>query len=263
MLLREGALRDSGSMRPFLLILGGILLLHLGLAWIHPNADPPYSYVRDHSLNVDGFWYLAEAKAWILGREPQVHESFRQPLVSYPTYLFYRLGGVNFVASRALNSLASMLTIALLAVDPASTHKEWIRERIQDYLPGNRTQLLAGSILPAQAYYKAQKLRSLLRQQVMDALSKYDVLVTPTVGRTAQDIESFAQGTLIRRPYLYTSTFNLANAPAISLPCGFSSDGLPIGLQIGGKPGDDSTVLKVAHAYEQNTQWHTMRPPNA
>ncbi|MEE8141781.1 MAG: hypothetical protein V3T77_01645 [Planctomycetota bacterium] len=103
-------------MRPFLLILGGILLLHLGLAWIHPNADPPYSYVRDHSLNVDGFWYLAEAKAWILGREPQVHESFRQPLVSYPTYLFYRLGGVNFVASRALNSLASMLTIALLAV---------------------------------------------------------------------------------------------------------------------------------------------------
>jgi aspartyl-tRNA(Asn)/glutamyl-tRNA(Gln) amidotransferase subunit A len=148
-----------------------------------------------------------------------------------------------------------------LAVEPASSHREWVKNRREDYLWGNRIQMLSGSILPAQAYYKAQKLRAMLRQEVLDALASYDVLVLPTVGKTAQDIESFSQGTLMRRPYLLTSTFNLANAPAISIPCGFSESGLPIGLQIGAKPGADETVLRVAHAYEQNTDWHNRRPP--
>ena len=160
-----------------------------------------------------------------------------------------------------LSRHSMLITIALLAVEPASTHREWVRERPEDYLWGNRIQMLSGSILPAQAYYKAQKLRAMLRQEVLQALGSYDVLVMPTVGKTAQSIESFSQGTLMRRPYLLTSTFNLANAPAITIPCGFSEDGLPIGLQIGAKPGADETVLRVAHAYEQNTDWHNRRPP--
>ena len=122
--------------------------------------------------------------------------------------------------------------------------------------------------MPAQAYYKAQKLRSLLRQQVHEALEKYDVLVLPTLGKPAQRIGDLDQIITskqmgLRVPYLLTSIFNLASAPAISVPCGLSSQGLPIGLQIGGRPGGEETVLKVAHSYEQNTPWHTMRPPAA
>ena len=67
---------------------------------------------------------------------------------------------------------------------------------------------------------------------------------------------------LAESPYMRTNTFNLASAPAISVPCGFSSQGLPIGLQIGIRSGGEETVLKVAHAYEQSTPWHDMRPPN-
>ncbi len=63
-------------------------------------------------------------------------------------------------------------------------------------------------------------------------------------------------------PFL-TRIFNLASAPAISVPCGFSSQGLPIGLQIGGRPIGEEMVLKAAHAYEQSTPWHTVRPPAA
>jgi Asp-tRNA(Asn)/Glu-tRNA(Gln) amidotransferase A subunit family amidase len=59
-----------------------------------------------------------------------------------------------------------------------------------------------------------------------------------------------------------TRPFNLANAPALSINCGFNSQGLPIGLQIGGRPFAEETVLKVGHAYEQSTPWHSMRPPN-
>lgn len=177
------------------------------------------------------------------------------------TAVLGELGATVEEVSVPLSRHSMLITIALLAVEPSSNHGEWVKDRIEDYLWGNRIQMLSGSILPAQAYYKAQKLRAMLRQEVLEALDSYDVLVMPTVGKTAQNIESFSQGTLMRRPYLLTATFNLANAPAISIPCGFSEDGLPIGLQIGGKPGADETVLRVAHAYEQNTDWHSRRPP--
>ena len=60
-----------------------------------------------------------------------------------------------------------------------------------------------------------------------------------------------------------TRPFNLTGAPAMSVSCGFNSEGLPIGLQIGGRPFAEETVLKVAHAYEQATDWHNQKPPNA
>ena len=141
------------------------------------------------------------------------------------------------------------------------SHRDWIRDRLQDYGHDNIIGLLTGSIIPAQAYYKAQKLRSLLRQRVHEALERYDVLVLPTSGKPAQRIEDdpviTSAQTAARLPYLLTRIFNLASAPAISVPCGLSSQGLPIGLQIGGRPGGEERVLKVAHAYEQSTSWHT------
>ena len=153
-------------------------------------------------------------------------------------------------------------------VDGASTHRKWIRERLRDYSHDLQIAHLTGSIIPAQVYYKAQKLRSLLRMQVLDSLKIYDVLVLPTSGQTAPSLEEVPRVIAGRQmaptfPFMRTSAFNLAGLPAISIPCGFSSESLPIGLQIAGGPGEEETVLKVAHAYEQNTPWHTMRPPNA
>ena len=59
----------------------------------------------------------------------------------------------------------------------------------------------------------------------------------------------------------FTGPFNLANVPAISVPCGFTESGLPLGLQLVGKPFDEETLFRAAHAYEQATTWHTRRPP--
>ena len=59
----------------------------------------------------------------------------------------------------------------------------------------------------------------------------------------------------------YTSPFNVAGVPALSINCGFTSDGLPVGLQLVGRPFDEPTVLRAAYAYEQTTEWHTRRPP--
>ena len=129
----------------------------------------------------------------------------------------------------------------------------------------NRSSYMVGSILPAQAEYKAQKLRDLLRRQVLDALKETDMLLTPTTGIAAQSIAPDpavqTEGTAKRFSWALTAAFSLANTPALSMCCGFTSEDLPIGLQIAGRPFDETTVLKTAHAYERSTTWRTRRPP--
>jgi aspartyl-tRNA(Asn)/glutamyl-tRNA(Gln) amidotransferase subunit A len=115
------------------------------------------------------------------------------------------------------------------------------------------------------AYYKALKLRAVLRQEVLAALDQADVLVLPTMGIAAPKIEpdplidSKARSTRNRAGL--TTSFSLASAPALSMCCGFTSEHLPIGLQIGGKPFAEQPVLNVAYAYQQATDWHGRRPP--
>jgi len=112
------------------------------------------------------------------------------------------------------------------------------------------------------AYYlKAQKVRSLIKQDFEAAFRRCDVIATPTAPTTA-----FRLGEKIKDPlqmYLSdvcTISINLAGLPALSLPCGFDRDGLPIGMQLIGKHFDEATILRVAHSYEQSTPWHRLKP---
>ena len=177
------------------------------------------------------------------------------------------LGAVVEEVSIPLTAHGAVLSQVPLVVEPALNMKEWVRERLQDYGHNNRIGLLTGSIFPAHAYYKAQKLRTMFRNQVHEALEKYDVLITPTSSVAAQPIVDDPVRTskedAAPLTYLQTRTFNLASAPAVSINCGFSDEGLPIGLQIGGRPGADQMVLNVAYAYERATDWHNRRPPSA
>ena len=175
------------------------------------------------------------------------------------------LGATVENVSIPLTAHGAVLAQIPLVVEPALNMKDWVRERLQDYGHNNSIGLLTGSIFPASAYLKAQKLRTLFRNQVHEALERYDVLVTPTSSLAAQPIVEdpirASKEDAKPMPYLQTRTFNLASAPAASVPCGLSDEGLPIGLQIGGRPGADQTVLNVAYAYEQATNWHRQRPP--
>ena len=159
------------------------------------------------------------------------------------------------------------LSTVLINVEASMTYRDWLRERLHEFGHANQIGLLTGSIMPADAYYKVQKLRELTRREVLGALDNYDVLILPTSKSCAPlvgaDPVITSKEVARDQPPVMTRPFNLAGAPAISINCGFNSQGLPIGLQIGGRPFDESTVLKVAHAYEQHTPWHTMRPPNA
>ena len=177
------------------------------------------------------------------------------------------LGATGEEVSVPLAMDAGVASAVLLAVEPALAQQDWIKDQLQDYGHDVRILLLTGSLLPAQAYYKAQKLRTMLRQQVLDSLEKYDVLVLPTSGKGAQPLEQdppiTSKETASRLAFLFTRIFNLASCPAMSVPCGFDDRGMPVGLQIGARPGAEETIFKVAHAYEQATAWHTMRPRGA
>jgi aspartyl-tRNA(Asn)/glutamyl-tRNA(Gln) amidotransferase subunit A len=112
------------------------------------------------------------------------------------------------------------------------------------------------------AYYlKAQRVRTLIKRDFDAAFESCDAIVTPTAPTTAFKLGEKTQDPL--QMYLsdiFTISINLAGLPALSLPCGFDGDGMPIGMQIIGKPFDETTILRVGYDYEQATEWHKRKP---
>ncbi len=113
-----------------------------------------------------------------------------------------------------------------------------------------------------EAYYlRAQKVRTLIKQDFDKAFNNVDCIVTPTSPSVAFKIGEKIQDPL--KMYLsdiYTISANLAGIPAISIPCGFTSNGLPVGLQILAKSFDEQMLFRIAYTYEQNTDWHLKKP---
>ena len=196
--------------------------------------------------------------------EPEVKEAVIKSLS-----VLGELGASVEEVSLPLAPYSVVIFSTLSPMERASIHHRNVRERLDDFDYNIRVQHLMGSIMPAQAYYKAQKLRALVRRQVLEALEQVDVLALPTSSIPAAKIptsagisskEEVKSGFFGRRSF--TMPANLAGVPAISVPCGFTaSPELPIGLQLLGRPMAEGTLLKLAHAYEQNTSWHTRRPP--
>ena len=112
------------------------------------------------------------------------------------------------------------------------------------------------------AYYlKAQKVRALIQQDFNEAFKHCDAIITPTSPTTAFKINEKIQSPLeMYLSDLCTISVNLAGVPAMSVPCGFSGEGLPIGMQIIGKHFDETTILRIAYAHEQQTDWHERKP---
>ena len=202
-----------------------------------------------------------------LDLDPQM----RQAVVSAIEVLA-ELGADVREVSMPLAEKTGYITRAITHVDRVSLRPEYLRGHAEDYHYNTRVHFTTANLVPAQVYYKAQKLRSMVRQQVLSLLEEVDVLIQPTSAHPAniinleQKVESqeFAKRALaaggFRGPY------SLSGAPALSILCGFTSDGeggLPLAMQIAGRPFDEATVLRVAHAYEQAVSWNKRVPPAA
>lgn len=180
-----------------------------------------------------------------------------------------RLGATVDEVSLPLLPLAGAVFMALADSEGAGRHWRWLAERGREYDAGTRRRLLTAGLIPTTLYHRATRARALIRAQVLETLGRWDVLLAPTSPRTAPLIAQTqapvtGSGEAASRFFTrrsYTTPFSLAGTPAISVPCGFSTANLPIGLQIAGRLYDEPTVLRVAWAYEQATPGHRRRPP--
>ena len=158
---------------------------------------------------------------------------------------------------------------AIVASEALAYHAEWLRTRAQDYQPDVRERLKMGVFVSGVHYVRAQQVRALVRAEVDEALATRDVLLGPAtpvaatplgqtevkIGEATTDVRS----ALIR----FTRPFNFSGHPACAVPCGWTTAGLPVGMQFVGRPFDEATVLRAADAYQRATDWHLRRPPLA
>jgi aspartyl-tRNA(Asn)/glutamyl-tRNA(Gln) amidotransferase subunit A len=188
------------------------------------------------------------------GVEPSVERSVREAIE-----VLARLGAdpVEVPLPHARDGYFPLL--AILGAEASAFHAARLRERPADIGEDVRLRLEFGALLRATDVVVARRWQWLVREDFRRAFERCDALVGPTIPHVAPKI-----GQAIRREpgtawNGFMVPFNLAGLPAISVPCGLA-DGLPVGLQIAGRPFDELTVLQVARGYERETEWHRRRP---
>jgi aspartyl-tRNA(Asn)/glutamyl-tRNA(Gln) amidotransferase subunit A len=193
--------------------------------------------------------------------EPQVKES-----VCKAIDMLEGLGAIVSEVSWPIYHDAMAIASVIQMVEATAYHAKLIKANASRIYPPARLRLEAGIFIPATDYVQAQRARTLFHHQSCDLFKKVDILAGPTIPVTAFPIGTSKvkigekKVNLVSLMSQYTRPFNLNGFPAITVPCGFSKDRLPIGLQLVGRPFDEESVLRIAHVYEQSTEWHRQRP---
>ncbi len=175
---------------------------------------------------------------------------------------------VDEVELPSVNDVA-VASFAIVGAEALAYHAQWLRTRAADYQPDVAQRLRMGAFVSGLQYVRGQQARALVRAEVDEALARRDVLLAPATPLAAPllgenettlgDGPSDVRSALIR----LTRPFNFSGHPACAVPCGFTAAGLPIGMQLVGRPFDEATVLRAADAYQRATDWQARRPPLA
>ncbi len=261
------------------------------LAWSMDTVGPMARTVEDCALMFNV----------IAGYDPRDLSSTTIPTVNYtadlnhgvqglrigivPDYFFHHLQApVHDAVKAALDTLvelgASVIDVAIENIhgnisaqltvescEPSTYHQQWLRERPQDYGDDVRLLLEIGELHLATHYLQAQRYRSLLRAEFMDAFKSVDVFICPTlpftatrIGETLVEIENGIEEDMLAAIMQFTGVPSLTGLPSLNVPCGFDLDGLPIGMQVIGRPFDETTLFRVGSAFQQATDFHHRSP---
>ena len=242
------------------------------------NVDVP-DYISALTGDIKGLRIAVPKEYMGEGVDPKVKESvmaaIRQleslgatweevslPHTEYALAAYYLLS-----SSEASSNLARFdgVRYGVRAENPENLLDLYLKSRSEGFGDEVKRRIMLGTYALSSGYYdayylKAQKVRTLIKQDFDQVFEKFDVIVGPTAPTTAFAIGSQTDDPLTM--YLndiLTIPVSLAGVPAISIPCGFEDD-MPVGLQIIGKPFDEQTVLRVSHAFEQHTDHHKRRP---
>ena len=159
--------------------------------------------------------------------------------------------------------LATIANAVIYYNEHFAAHRNDAKSTIKNAATSARARVYLGLLTSAADYIQAQRLRSRVRRECAEVFDKVDLLALPCQLKTAPTFEETGPLDTLYKHLIpeYQSPFNLAGLPAISIPCGFSKNKLPVALQLAGKPFDESTVLRAAYAYQQHAGWHEQRPP--
>ena len=156
--------------------------------------------------------------------------------------------------------------LGLLHPEATAYHLPWLRTRPQDYSPAVRERLELGAVTPAVSYVQAQQARRQITDGFLAAMERLDLLAMPSTSSAATRMdESFitadeADPRGLAELIALSGPFNLVGFPAISIPCGFTAGGLPVGMQLVARPWQEGLLLAAAHAYEQTVDWSHRLP---
>ena len=185
--------------------------------------------------------------------------------------VFRELGAEVVPVSIPITPQTGPIVRTITSTERVSLNPEWLRERFEDYHPNTRVAFAVGNLIPGQVYYKAVKLRAMVRRQVIAAFRDVDLLLQPTstgpAGLLSDEppvVSSKEMAAAALREGSFRGLYSLSGCPALSIPCGFTGDGegaLPLALQIAGPHLGETAIFRAAYAYEQATPWHGRRPP--
>ena len=155
---------------------------------------------------------------------------------------------------------AGIAQVVIMVSEAFTYHRRNLRSRPEDYGELTRSRFHTGALFTSADYIQSQRVRNVVKREFAEVLQRVDVIASPTMCCPAPRFGKSEVSRTWRMPS-FTGPYNLTGMPAISVPCGFTPAGLPVGLQIAGKPFDEPTVLRAAYAYQQHARLFDQRPP--
>jgi len=255
------------------------------LSWSLDHVGPMTRTVTDTAVLLQAIaGYDPRDTNSIDAQPPDYTKALGQKVAGYrlgiPRAVFYE--GVDPEIERAINDalqvlrrvtasardveLPSYRTLPVVGAEAYAFHAQYVTKTPELYKPATRQRIEGGSGISAAAYIEGKRELDRLRRAVADVFSTVDLLVTPTTPILPQTVEEAVNAPVVPQPggvapsLRNTQPFDIFGLPTISIPCGFSRTGLPIGLQISGPRLGEPQVLALAHAFEHATDWHRRSP---
>jgi aspartyl-tRNA(Asn)/glutamyl-tRNA(Gln) amidotransferase subunit A len=174
---------------------------------------------------------------------------------------FHRLGLVVEDVEIPEWDAAAEASYVLIRTEAATEYRRVLAERPQDLLAEVRERLEAGMRTSAVEYIEARRASDRIAHALRRLYARFDLLALPGRAQTAPKMDDGGRLLEPLSPRNYTAPLNYPGVPALTIPCGFDPEGLPIGIQLTGPHWSEGRLLRAAHAYQQMTDWHRRRPP--
>jgi aspartyl-tRNA(Asn)/glutamyl-tRNA(Gln) amidotransferase subunit A len=214
-------------------------------------------YLSHLSDEMEGRKIALGVGEYIEGAEPEVLQAVKEA-----AKVFSSMGCTVKEVNVDWMRQAALANKTMTQSDGAAVHRNRLKEHLEMFGDDIRRRLEDGAKTTSTEYILARRTQTEVRKRCEQFFESYDLLLTPTTPIAAPTVEGHDAVEQAGRLTRFTAPFNLTGLPALSIPCGFTEAGLPIGLQIISGAGADLKVLNAGYAYEQLTEWHLHVPPS-